>query len=81
MTLVDIGANLTHTSFREDLDAVLARSRDAGVRTIDVTGTSIEECTRAAALGDAHPGQLFATAGVHPHHARGGTNLRSCRTS
>lgn len=31
MTLVDIGANRTHFSFREDLDAVLTRSREAGV--------------------------------------------------
>jgi len=70
MTLVDIGANLTHSSFREDLDAVLARSRDAGVRAIVVTGTSVEESARAVALADAHPGELYATVGVHPHHAR-----------
>jgi TatD DNase family protein len=70
MTLVDIGANLTHASFREDLDAVLARSRDAGVHTIIVTGTSLEESARAVALAAAHPGELYATAGVHPHHAR-----------
>jgi TatD DNase family protein len=70
MTLVDIGANLTHSSFREDLDAVLARSRDAGVRLIVVTGTSVEESARAATLADAHPDRLYATAGVHPHNAR-----------
>jgi len=68
MKLADIGANLTHASFREDLDAVLARARDAGVATIVVTGTSVEESRRAAALAEAHG--LFATAGVHPHHAR-----------
>ena len=43
MHLADIGANLTHSSFREDLDAVLARARAAGVETIVVTGTSVEE--------------------------------------
>ena len=47
MTMADIGANLTHSSFREDLDAVLARSRDAGVGTIVVTGTSVEESRHA----------------------------------
>jgi TatD DNase family protein len=66
--LVDIGANLTHASFREDLDAVLDRARRAGVGTIIVTGTSIEESRRAAELAAAHG--LYATAGVHPHHAR-----------
>jgi TatD DNase family protein len=69
MTLVDIGANLTHASFREDLEAVLARSRDARVGTIIVTGTSVAESQHAVALAESHP-QLYATAGVHPHHAR-----------
>jgi len=70
MRLTDIGANLTHAAFREDFDAVLARAGDAGVATIVVTGTTVEESRRAAALAEAHPGRLYATAGVHPHHAR-----------
>ncbi len=68
MRLADIGANLTHASFREDLDAVLARARHADVETIVVTGTSVEDSRRAAELAAAHG--LYATAGVHPHHAR-----------
>jgi TatD DNase family protein len=68
MHLADIGANLTHSAFREDLDAVLARARAAGVQTIVVTGTSAEESRHAATLAEAHG--LYATAGVHPHHAR-----------
>ena len=39
MQLADIGANLTHASFREDLGAVLERARAAGVGTIVVTGS------------------------------------------
>jgi TatD DNase family protein len=68
--LIDIGANLTHSAFRDDLPAVLARAREAAVATIIVTGTTVEESREAAALADAHPDMLFATAGVHPHHAR-----------
>ncbi len=67
--LVDIGANLTHPAFRPDLDAVLGRARSAGVTTIVVTGTTVGESRAAAALAVAHEG-LFATTGVHPHHAR-----------
>jgi len=70
MALVDIGGNLTHASFRPDLRDVLARARDAGVHTIVVTGTTVIESRQAAALADAHPELLYATAGVHPHHAR-----------
>jgi TatD DNase family protein len=62
--VIDIGANLTHASFRDDLDAVLARARAAGVETIIVTGTTVEESRHASTLG------LPFTAGVHPHHAR-----------
>ena len=39
MHLTDIGANLTHATFHEDLDAVVGRARAAGVSTIIVTGT------------------------------------------
>jgi TatD DNase family protein len=68
MQLVDIGANLTHASFRDDLDAVLSRAHAHGVERIIVTGASVEESRRAADIADAHG--LYATAGVHPHHAR-----------
>lgn len=79
MPLVDIGANLTHTSFRDDLGAVLARAREHGVAQIVVTGTTVEESRRAAALAEAHG--LHATAGVHPHHARecDGTTIPALR--
>jgi TatD DNase family protein len=66
--LVDIGANLTHASFRDDLDAVLVRAHHAGVGTIVVTGTSVEGSRAALALAHAHS-HVYATAGVHPHDA------------
>lgn len=69
MQLIDIGANLTHESFAHDLDAVLARARAAGVEAIVVTGASAEGSRAALELARAHPGLLFATAGLHPHHA------------
>ena len=70
MTLVDIGGNLTHASFRDDLGDVLSRAGAAGVHTIVVTGTTVSESRNATALSDLHPEMLYATAGVHPHHAR-----------
>jgi len=67
--LIDIGANLTHDSFDHDRDAVLQRARDAGVAAMVVTGASREHSPRALELAQVHPGFLYATAGVHPHHA------------
>lgn len=69
MQLIDIGANLTHESFRHDLDAVLERARKAGVERMIVTGASREGSEQALELAHQHAGTLHATAGVHPHHA------------
>ncbi|MEO6184655.1 MAG: TatD family hydrolase [Steroidobacteraceae bacterium] len=67
--LIDIGANLTHESFAEDLPQVLRRAAHAGVHRMVVTGTSVAATRAALALHDEHPARLFATAGLHPHHA------------
>ncbi|SEJ23284.1 TatD family hydrolase [Frateuria terrea] len=69
MQLVDIGANLTHESFRHDLADVLARAASHGITRMVVTGASREGSEQALALAHEHPGVLWSTAGVHPHHA------------
>ena len=69
MDLIDIGANLGHESFDADLDAVLQRAVLAGVSQLVVTGASRAGSVRSLELARAHPGLLWATAGVHPHHA------------
>ena len=73
-TLVDIGINLTHDSYDSDRDAVMARAAAAGVAQMVVTGASAEGSRKAVALTHAHPGTLYATTGVHPHHATELTN-------
>ncbi len=66
----DIGANLCHDSFDQDRDEVLARAREAGVDTIIVTGSCLNSAIAAAELsGRRHGVELYATAGLHPHHA------------
>ncbi|HEY3851990.1 MAG TPA: TatD family hydrolase [Steroidobacteraceae bacterium] len=67
--LIDIGSNLTHSSFAADLEAVMDRAAAAGVRRQVVTGADLASSRAAAALAAAHPGALWCTAGVHPHHA------------
>jgi TatD DNase family protein len=69
MQWIDIGANLTHENFTADRDAVIERARSHGVVQIIVTGASVDGSTAALALARRYPGTLFATAGVHPHHA------------
>src|SRR5213082_263529 len=67
--LIDIGVNLAHDSYDADRDAVIARAQAAGVVQMLITGSSLAGTQRALALARAHPLRLFATAGVHPHHA------------
>jgi TatD DNase family protein len=67
--LIDIGINLAHDSYDADRDAVITRARDAGVTQMIVTGSGFASTAGAFALARQHPGKLFATAGVHPHHA------------
>ncbi|HEV2332225.1 MAG TPA: TatD family hydrolase [Gammaproteobacteria bacterium] len=68
--LIDIGANLTHDSFDADRAEVMARARKAGVTRFIVTGSDAAHSRRALELAGEHPGVIFATAGVHPHHAK-----------
>ncbi len=66
--LIDIGANLTHESFEHDFGEVLERATTANIEQIVVTGASTEgsqDACRIAAQYD----HLYATAGIHPHHA------------
>ena len=70
MQLIDIGANLSHESFRRDRDDVIERARAAGVVQMVVTGASEEESAAASEIARTRPGVLFSTAGVHPHLAR-----------
>lgn len=67
--LIDIGINLAHDSYDADRGSVIARAAAAGVVQMIVTGSSAESSRTAIALSRQHAGRLFATAGVHPHHA------------
>ena len=68
--LIDIGANLTHDSFDADRTEVMARAHAAGVTRFIVTGSDAAHSRKSLGLARQHPGVIFATAGVHPHHAK-----------
>jgi TatD DNase family protein len=68
LNLVDIGVNLAHDSFDTDRAEVIARARASGVARMVITGSSLASSATAVALAGKDPA-LFATVGVHPHHA------------
>ena len=66
--LIDIGANLTDDSFDDDRREVLQRAWDSGITQIIVTGASIKGSEDSVLLANNYD-SLFATVGIHPHHA------------
>lgn len=66
--LIDIGVNLAHDSFDADRDDVIAQAIAAGVGRMIITGTTVDASRRAAELARLDE-RLYATAGIHPHHA------------
>jgi TatD DNase family protein len=67
--LIDIGVNLAHDSFDHDRSEVIARAAAAGVSQLIVTGSTTASSRFALELAQRYPRRLFATCGVHPHHA------------
>ncbi len=68
-SLIDIGVNLTHRSFRSDRAEVIERASAASVRIMIATGTSVQHSREALALTQEYKGVVFATSGIHPHDA------------
>jgi TatD DNase family protein len=64
----DTHAHLDHAAFEADLDDVLQRAREAGVRRFVTIGTTVEGSRSAVALAERHA-DVFAAVGVHPEHA------------
>ena len=66
--LFDTHALLHFPEFADDLGAVLARARAAGVRRVLTIGTNVETSRAAVALAAREP-DVWASVGVHPHDA------------
>lgn len=68
--IVDIGVNLMHRNFHQDRDEVVARAIASNVAPLILTGTSLRNSVDAARYSARYRGQLYATAGIHPHDAK-----------
>ncbi len=58
----------------DELAAVVAASVEAGVERMITVGCDVADSIAGADAAAAHPGRLWATAGVHPHEARHGVD-------
>ena len=69
MKFIDIGANLTHESFRSDLTTILEDARKEGVIHVILTGTDLQTNQNAIKLTKKYSSFLSSTVGFHPHNA------------
>jgi TatD DNase family protein len=68
--ITDSHTHLFWKDFREDLDAVLERAREAGVGRMVVVGTTLDTSKQTLELCRGRD-ELFPAAGIHPHDAQG----------
>jgi TatD DNase family protein len=66
--VIDTHAHLHDPAFKDDLDDVLRRAREAGVETIVTVGCDLEDSEQAMLL--AERANLAWTLGIHPHEAK-----------
>jgi TatD DNase family protein len=67
--LIDSHAHLEMPDFRRDLEEVIQRAEEAGVKYIFTVGTEKKDWKRAIEIAQSHP-FIYAILGVHPHNAR-----------
>lgn len=68
MNLVDSHCHLDFPDFAEELDAVIARALDAGVRRMVSIGAQSGAVERARAIAESYA-PVYFSAGLHPLHA------------
>ncbi|MDQ4132264.1 MAG: TatD family hydrolase [Actinomycetota bacterium] len=62
-----------HLQYEGMPPTAVAEAEVVGVTRIVCVGTDVAESARAIEVAEAHPGRVWATAGVHPHDAKQGT--------
>src|SRR3989338_2778771 len=67
--MIDAHCHLVAHEFAQDREQVIHRAKEAGISAIITIADTLEEADAGIALAQIHQGVVFATAGVHPHHA------------
>lgn len=66
--IIDTHCHLDFPEFKDDLDEVLRRAEESGVKYIINVASSLEGSKNAIALAS-RSSNIFASVGIHPHHA------------
>ena len=66
--LIDAHCHLNDEQFNSDVDTVISRAHDAGVKTIINAGADVESSRAAVSFADRYK-SIYAVVGIHPEHA------------
>ena len=69
-SFVDTHCHLDGEEFKDDLEAVIARAKEAGVMAIGVPGIDLKSCETVIALCEKYSGFCFPMLGLHPEEVR-----------
>jgi TatD DNase family protein len=69
MELIDTHTHLTFPELEPDVEAVIARSREAGVTGWITVATDVEQIKKVLALVPGYD-NMYAAVGIHPHYAK-----------
>lgn len=65
--LIDTHAHVQFSGFKDEADAVMQRSLDAGMVVVNV-GSQIDTSTEAVKMLEKYPERVYAVVGLHPEH-------------
>jgi TatD DNase family protein len=68
MKLFDSHCHLDDRSYKDDLESVVKRADEAGLKAMMVVGTGLQSSRRAIKISHMFDG-LYASVGIHPHDA------------
>ena len=68
--MIDTHCHLDGEEFAEDLEQVIARAREAGVKAIGVPGIDLKSCDSVMVLCERYPDFCFPMLGLHPEEVR-----------
>ena len=70
MQFIDTHCHLDGEEFRDDLDAVVTRAREAGVAAIGVPGINLDSCQTVLELCRRYPDYCYPMLGLHPEDVK-----------
>ena len=70
MQFIDTHCHLDGEEFRDDLEAVVTRAREAGVAAIGVPGINLDSIESIKAVCSRYPGYCYPMLGLHPEDVK-----------